>query len=127
MQFLVDASLVKSARLLLWLVFFFFFVKPQTSPCMYHFLCTVNFYQKYLVLDFERIQASNRKYKTIAKQKGPHSQFSGTMSHTLFGLCETFLSSPPSIFFDILQQTGFSENPKGSPFHIFKNFALFEL
>ena len=33
--------------------------------------------------------------------------------------------SPPSIFFDILQQTGFSESRKGPPFYKFKNFALF--
>ena len=34
MQFLVDASLVKSARLLLWLVFFFFF--RQTTDITLH-------------------------------------------------------------------------------------------
>ena len=33
--FLFGAFLVKSARLLQWLVFF---VRPQSSPCMYHFL-----------------------------------------------------------------------------------------
>ena len=29
-------------------------------------------------------------------------------------------------FFYILQQTGFSKNPKSPPFSILKNFALFE-
>ena len=33
----------------------FFFVR-NSSPCMYHFLCIMHFYQKYSVLDFERIQ-----------------------------------------------------------------------
>ena len=36
--FLVGAFLVKSVRLLQWLVFFLFFVRPQTSSRMYHFL-----------------------------------------------------------------------------------------
>ena len=33
--FLVGAFQVKRARLLQWLVFFFFFVRPQTSSCKY--------------------------------------------------------------------------------------------
>ena len=46
-------SLVKRTRLLQWLVFF-----RQTihSSRMYHFLWIIHFYQKYSVLDFERIQ-----------------------------------------------------------------------
>ena len=54
--FLIGTFLIKSAQLLQWLVFFlFFFVRPETTHGMYHFLYTVYFYQKYLLLNFERI------------------------------------------------------------------------
>ena len=51
-SFLVGAFQVKSAQPLQWLVFF-----RQTTDCLYTFLCTVHFYQEYLILDFEHIQS----------------------------------------------------------------------
>ena len=56
-----------------------FFVTLQTSSCMYHFLSTVQFYQKSLDLIFNASKTSNLRYKTNAKQKGPPFQFFGTM------------------------------------------------
>ena len=68
----------------------FFFVRPNSSPCMYHFLCIMQFYQKYSALDFERIQKPltwNTKPRRV-----PLFQFCGTMrlSPPLFRLCEPF-------------------------------------
>ena len=42
---------IKGARLLQWLIVL------SVALWMVHFLCTVDFYDKYLVLDFERIQS----------------------------------------------------------------------
>ena len=72
--------------------FRFFFVRPQTTHGMYHFLCTVYFYQKYLVLNFERILSFEHKIQNHCRAEGPPFQFFGTMrlSPSPFRLCENF-------------------------------------
>ena len=82
-----------------------FFVRPSSSPGMYHFLCIMHFYQKYLLLDFERIQKP-LTWKT--KAKGPPYLF--------FRQYETSLP-----FFDFVRF--FSMSPKGPPFECFWYFA----
>ena len=63
-----------------------------------------------------------RKRMTL---KGPLFQF--------FRHCANFFSKilfpskGPFIFFDILQQTGFSTSPKGPPFYNFKNLRFLSL
>ena len=45
----------------------YFFVRPQTSSCMYHFLCTVHFY---VVYDFEHIQSLWHEIQNHCKAQG---------------------------------------------------------
>ena len=94
-MFLVGAFLVKSARLLQWLVFFLFlfFVRPQTSSRMYHFL------QKLIKL--LRLLRPSPANANLVQRVSPFN---------FFRHCATFFEnflmsqkSPPFEFFDILQ------------------------
>ena len=56
-SFLVGAFLVKRARLLQWLVFVFFFSSDFSLIAYVPLFVKDSFYQKYSVLDFERMQS----------------------------------------------------------------------
>ena len=74
--FLVSAVLVQSARLLQWLVFF---VRPQTSPCMYHFLVQTSIGLRVAQRSRVRVPALARNFfehfRKRTRLKGPSFQF----------------------------------------------------
>ena len=77
LPFLVGAFLDKSARLLQWLVFFSFFFSdklPHTVCTTFCAMYTFNKSTQYLI-----VNASNMRYKTNAKQKGPLFQLFGSL------------------------------------------------
>ena len=100
---------------------------------MGHFLCSFMKSTKYLILKASK--ASYMKYKTIPKQKGPpFNLFWHLRLSSLFRLCETSFKNSlmsPKVFwsdkstfqiFDVLQQKGMFEKPKGSPFTFFRHY-----
>ena len=79
------------------------FVRPQTSLCMCQFLCTVHFYYKYSVLDFERNQSLEKPFQS-RRTPPPFSKFFGTRR----------LSPPVFSFVRLFWKMFLS--PKGLPF-----------
>ena len=108
--FLVGAFLVKSARLLQWLFFFF---RPQTSSCMCHFL----------VQTLIGLRGTQVRVLALARNFFEHwrkrTRLKGPLFQCFSALCDffrNFFASKGSPFFDILQQTEVPKSPKGPPF-----------
>ena len=99
--------------------FLLFFVKAQTSSCMYHFLVQI-------LLDLRRTQRSRIRALALARNFFEHSQKQTRLKGPLFqffsALCDFFsiffqfcLQRVPSIFLILLQQTKVPKNPNGLP------------
>ena len=118
--FFAGAFLLKTARLLQWLVFIIFFVWPQTLSCMYHF------YQTSLVSTvFTRFTLS-----PCFSQKLFEIIFSVRLnffrrSATFFELFKPS-NGPIFSFFDFLQQTKVPKSPKGLHFFVFWHYEYIQ-
>ena len=111
-SFLVGASLVKRARVLQWLVFFFFFLLRLFT----HRVCTT-FCERFTFTKSTQyliVNASKDLYLEMQNPEGFAFQFFSAMklSSPLYLLCETFfeifqsLQRVSSIFFDVSHLNG---------------------
>ena len=103
-------------------LFFFFFVRPQTSSCMYHFLQTslVHVYSSVQsLLGLRWTQRSRVRVLALARNFFEHF-FSALCD--FFSIFFAFKGSHLQVFFDILQQTKVPKSPKGLPFYVFRHY-----
>ena len=83
-----------------------FFRQTFHSSRMYHFLCNIHFYQKYSVLDFERLQSLYLEMQNPEWSTLPIFRRYETFPAPFFGFVRLFFE----IFFEVF---------KGSPFYFF--------
>ena len=110
------------------LAFHFLSVRPQSSPCMYHFLVQTSFRLGRTQRAQVRVLTQTRTFfihlQIRMRLKGPLSIF--------FRICETFFENfnvskeCPFHVFDNLQQTGFPKSPKSPPFTAFGHHEIFQ-
>ena len=106
-----------------------FFVRPQSSPCMYRFFVTwVNRFSGNPTVAGSSPCFSLKLFPAFAK---PQETKGSLLS--IFRLCETFSenfsmspSDPIFNFSDIFQQIEFSKSPKGPPFRNFRHCEIFQ-
>ena len=122
---------MKRARLLQWLVFFFFFVRLFT-----HRVCTT-FCEKFTFTKSTQyliLNASKGLYLEMQNPEGSPFQFFGAMrlSLPLFRVCEIFRNflksskGPPSIFWCFAHEW-MLKKPKGPPFTFFGTMRLLKI
>ena len=109
--------------------FSFFFVRPQTSSCMYHFLQTslIHMYSSVQSLLYT-VNPAITGSSPCFSQKLFRAILFDIVRLNLFRHSVTFFdffsrSKGPTFkfFFDILQQTQVPKSPKGLPFHVFRH------
>ena len=110
----------------------FFFVRPQTSSCMYHFLQTSLVYVYSSVQSLLGLRWTQRsRVRILALARNFFEQFfSALCDFFIFfsALCYffrfffVFKGSHLQGFFDILQQTKVPKSPKGLPFYVFRHY-----
>ena len=106
---------------------FFFFVRLFTHRVCTTFLWTIHFYQKYSVLDFERIQRPlpwNAKPRRVFlpifwRYETFPAPFSDFLRH--FSNFFKVFKGSPLLFFGVLQLNGCWKSLKG-PFYIFRHY-----
>ena len=96
----------------------FFFVRPQTSSCMYHFLQTSLVHVYSSVQSLLGLRWTQRsRVRVLALARNFFEQF--------FRHCAIFFEffspskGPTFKFFDILQETKVPKSPKSLPFYVF--------
>ena len=109
--------------------FSFFFVRPQTPPCIYHFLVKTLVGLRWTQRSRFRVFALARNFfkhlRNRTRLKGPLFQYFSALCD-FFWIFFAFKCSPFK-FFDILQQHEISKSPTGLAFWEKKDFVFMRL